>query len=223
MPLFREPFAMVPITIRFYRTNEPYGMFSNFSRHPIRVDGETWPTAEHYFQAAKFSSSEDRAQVRATRSPFAAAQMGRERHRSFRGDWEQVRDEVMSKVLRAKFRQHEDLNAVLASTTGAHLVEHTDNDSYWADGGDGRGANRLGQLLEQVRSELNPGHAPMMPPVWMEFPDIEDGDMCFRMGAGEGYVIAHNYWYGALPEMARAEYDACFPAPAYWRRSLQSK
>jgi ribA/ribD-fused uncharacterized protein len=210
---------MVPITIRFYRTNEPYGMFSNFSRHPVRVDGEMWPTAEHYFQAAKFSSSKDRTEVRGSPSPFAAAQMGRERHRSFRGDWEQVRDEVMLKVLRAKYRQHEDLNAVLASTAGAHLVEHTDNDNYWADGGDGRGANRLGLLLERVRGELNPSHPPMMAPIWMEFPDIEDGDLFFRMGPGQSYVFAYLDWYKALPENARAEYDTYFREPAYWRRS----
>ena len=36
----------------------------------------------------------------------------------------------------------------------AKLVEHTTNDSYWGDGGDGRGRNMLGQLLMQVRDEL---------------------------------------------------------------------
>jgi len=33
-------------------------------------------------------------------------------------------------------------------------VEHTDNDSYWADGGDGSGRNMLGVLLMSVRKEL---------------------------------------------------------------------
>ena len=36
----------------------------------------------------------------------------------------------------------------------AKLVEHTENDSYWGDGGDGSGRNMLGQILMQVRDEL---------------------------------------------------------------------
>ena len=34
------------------------------------------------------------------------------------------------------------------------LVEHTANDSYWGDGGDSSGQNRLGALLMQVRDEI---------------------------------------------------------------------
>ncbi len=36
----------------------------------------------------------------------------------------------------------------------AELVEHTANDAYWGDGGDGNGKNRLGSLLMKVREEL---------------------------------------------------------------------
>jgi predicted NAD-dependent protein-ADP-ribosyltransferase YbiA (DUF1768 family) len=36
--------------IHFYRTEDAYGTFSNFSRHPITIDGIEWPTTEHYFQ-----------------------------------------------------------------------------------------------------------------------------------------------------------------------------
>jgi len=34
------------------------------------------------------------------------------------------------------------------------LIEHTKNDSYWADGGDGNGKNMLGRLLELVRHSI---------------------------------------------------------------------
>jgi predicted NAD-dependent protein-ADP-ribosyltransferase YbiA (DUF1768 family) len=34
------------------------------------------------------------------------------------------------------------------------IVEHTENDRYWGDGGDGSGKNRLGQILMRVREEL---------------------------------------------------------------------
>ncbi len=40
--------------INFYSTSDDYGDFSNFAAWPIKVDGKTWPTSEHYFQAQKF-------------------------------------------------------------------------------------------------------------------------------------------------------------------------
>jgi N-glycosidase YbiA len=49
----------------------------------------------------------------------------------------------MLEALRAKFTLHEELNAILLGTGDAVLVEHTANDSYWGDGGDGSGKNRL--------------------------------------------------------------------------------
>ncbi|MFC2585604.1 MAG: NADAR domain-containing protein, partial [Corynebacterium matruchotii] len=42
----------------------------------------------------------------------------------------------------------------LLSTGDAYLIEHTKNDSYWADGGDGSGKNRLGEVLMAVRDSL---------------------------------------------------------------------
>jgi predicted NAD-dependent protein-ADP-ribosyltransferase YbiA (DUF1768 family) len=33
-------------------------------------------------------------------------------------------------------------------------LEHTAKDSYWADGGNGSGLNRLGVILMEVRSHL---------------------------------------------------------------------
>jgi N-glycosidase YbiA len=57
-------------------------------------------------------------------------------------------------IRRAKFSQHPQLQELLLGTGEAGLVEHTANDDYWADGGDGTGRNRLGVLLMQVRSEL---------------------------------------------------------------------
>jgi len=63
----------------------------------------------------------------------------------------------MLKALRAKFAQHADLSRMLLKTGDQGLIEHTPNDRYWADGGDGSGRNRLGELLMQVRDELRKG------------------------------------------------------------------
>ena len=140
--------------IAFYRTGDPYGEFSNFAAFPIEIDGQRWPTSEHYFQAQKFARQEDQNDVRRQNSPMKAARMGRDRNRPLRPDWEKIKEDVMLRALRSKFTQHAALKQLLLGTGDAELVEHSDNDRYWADGGDGSGLNRLGQLLMQVREEL---------------------------------------------------------------------
>lgn len=142
--------------IRFYRVNEPYGGFPNFSPHRIELKGRVWPTSEHYFQAQKFAGTEHEEAFRLVKSPMLAARMGRSRERPLRADWESVKDDILREALRAKFVQHPSLRSLLMSTGDADLVEHTKNDRYWADGGDGTGTNRLGRLLMELREELRP-------------------------------------------------------------------
>src|SRR5262249_24434377 len=128
--------------------------FSNFSPHPVQLKGKLWPTSEHFFQAQKFAGTEHEDAVRLAKSPMVAARMGRSRERPLRADWEAVKDQVMRETLRAKFAQHPQLKALLLKTGDSELVEHTGNDRYWADGGDGTGQNRLGELLMELRAEL---------------------------------------------------------------------
>ena len=140
--------------ICFYRPNESYGEFSNFSPHPIQLKGRVWPTSEHYFQAQKFADTDHEEAIRNAKSPTIAARMGRSRQRPLRADWELVKDDIMREVLQAKFEQHPALRSLLLRTADAELIEHTRNDGYWGDGGDGSGKNRLGQLLMELRTEL---------------------------------------------------------------------
>ena len=81
--------------ILFYGVKEEYGCFSNFSRHAIHLDGHRWPTSEHYFQAQKFAGTQHAVAVRQARTPMLAAQMGRDRKRPLRRDWESVKDGVI--------------------------------------------------------------------------------------------------------------------------------
>jgi ribA/ribD-fused uncharacterized protein len=83
-----------------------------------------------------------------------AAQMGRDRKRKLRRDWESAKVGVMREAVDAKFRQHPELGALLLGTGDAKLVEHTENDDFWGDGGDGKGKNQLGRILIAVREAL---------------------------------------------------------------------
>lgn len=140
--------------INFYSTKDEYGCFSNFSAHRVFLKDKIWKTTEHYFQAQKFAGTEHEEKVRLAHSPKEAAELGRSRKLPLRKDWEEVKDELMLEALRAKFTQHKDLKEILLDTGDAILVEHTKNDFYWADGGDGSGKNMLGILLMQLREEL---------------------------------------------------------------------
>lgn len=140
--------------IRFYRAGDPYGEFSNFASFPIEVDGVIWPTSEHYFQAQKFSDFAYREEICATISPMIAARLGRSRQHPIHPNWDAIKDDVMRRALEAKFSQHPALKALLLGTGEALLIEHTSNDHYWADGGDGTGLNKLGLLLMELRASI---------------------------------------------------------------------
>jgi len=145
--------------IRFYSVGNDFGEFSNFAPYPIRLDGRTWPTSEHYFQAMKFASRATQERIRKARSPMIAARMGRSRKLPLRRGWNSLRVRVMRQVVLAKFTQHQDLTVLLLGTGDADIVEHTSNDSYWGDGGNGSGKNWLGRILMETREEIRSARA----------------------------------------------------------------
>ena len=140
--------------INFYHVSDEYGCFSNFSPHPVVMDGKLWPTSEHYFQAQKFNDVAYQEKIRQAKTPRIAARMGRDLTKQIRLDWEAVKLSIMRDVIREKFKQHADIRQILISTGDAIIIEHTANDSYWGDGGDGSGKNMLGRILTQVRDEF---------------------------------------------------------------------
>lgn len=63
-----------------------------------------------------------------------------------------MRDAVM-----AKFTQHDELREMLLATGEAELVEHTTNDAYWGDGGDGSGKKHARSNLDGSSSQVAEG------------------------------------------------------------------
>ncbi|GAB5406136.1 MAG: NADAR family protein [Aureliella sp.] len=141
--------------IKFYSTADAYGEFSNFAAFPIRIGKRSWPTTEHYFQAMKFKDRAEQEEIRKAKSPMLAARMGRDRKRKLRRDWESAKVNVMRDAVTAKFTQHEELRQLLLSTGNAKIIEHTSNDDYWGDGGNGKGKNMLGRILMDLRTKLH--------------------------------------------------------------------
>lgn len=144
--------------IYFYTPREqPYGCFSNFSRHGIAMEGVWWPTVEHYFQAHKFAGTpfaDYAEQIHRAATPKQAAALGRSRSVPVRADWEQVKDEIMLAAVQRKFETHEALRALLLASGDEEIVENAPGDYYWGCGADGSGQNKLGKTLMAVRAHL---------------------------------------------------------------------
>ncbi len=144
------------MTVYFYTPHEePYGCFSNFSRHGVEMDGVWWPTVEHYFQAQKFAGTPyDVAQIQKASTPKQAADMGRSRKLPLRPDWEQVKGKVMFKVVLRKFETHKEPRILLLNSGEEEIVENAPGDYYWGCGADGSGQNKLGTILMEIRNVL---------------------------------------------------------------------
>lgn len=139
--------------IYFYSKTMAFWGLSNFSPPGVEVEGEFWPTVEHFFQAQKFNDPEVRERIRRTPTPKEARALGQSRSFVIRPDWDTVREDVMLKALRLKFSVPKARDLLLSTGTRT-LIESSPFDYFWACGQDGTGQNRLGQLLMLVRKEL---------------------------------------------------------------------
>ena len=114
----------------------------------------TYPTVEHYFQASKALDRDAHDRIANYPTPHDAKRAGR--RAALRPDWEEVKEDVMTTALRAKFSA-EPLRSKLLATGQRPIIEESRPDpgrGARRDGERWHGANRLGILLMQVRDEL---------------------------------------------------------------------
>ena len=142
-------------SIEFSSYSATYNEFSNFYSSPFTLKDKQWPTVEHYFQAQKFPGDKELQQrIRTADTPAIAKKLGRTRSPHFRADWEDVKETIMMEGLKAKFTQNPALASLLKSTGTTPLKEKAFWDSFWGTGRNGKGKNRMGALLEQLREEI---------------------------------------------------------------------
>jgi hypothetical protein len=145
------------MTIYFYKADDSYGCFSNFSLHEIHIQNLDWPTVEHYYQAQKLVGTRDHyliETIRASETAMDATKIGRHPSRSLRDDWENVKIPVMREAVFIKFLTHLDIQQVLLETGDRELVEDSPVDYYWGCGKDKTGLNHLGKILMSVRQQI---------------------------------------------------------------------
>ncbi len=145
------------MTIYFYKADQPYGCFSNFSRHPIYLDSEHWPTVEHYYQSRKFVGTkfaELIPKIQLATTPEEAAAIGRQPEHIPHPQWSEQKCGVMYTAVQQKFLAHFELQLILLNTGTQKIVEDSPVDYFWGCGGDRSGTNHLGRILMRIRAEL---------------------------------------------------------------------
>lgn len=137
-----------------------YAFLCNFHECPkgVLFDGMMFPTSEHAFAAAKTTSHEQRQMICNASSPGVAKRLGRQV--DLRHDWEEIKTEVMKQIVMNKFSRDKHLRLALLQTGDMELIEgNTWGDTIWGKV-NGRGQNRLGKILMEVRTELRAAIVP---------------------------------------------------------------
>lgn len=128
-----------------------YAFLSNFYIHPITYKGISFKTNEHAYQAAKAKDAVGVKDILNCQTPGAAKKRGR--RILMRSDWEIIKDRVMLDINRIKF-QDKRLQSMLIDTYPSILIEKNYwKDEYWGVC-NGKGLNKLGVILMNIRSEL---------------------------------------------------------------------
>ena len=133
-----------------------YRFLSNFYTSRIVLGAKEYPTVEHAYQAWKTLDPEWFERIRTAGTPGKAKRLGRQAPR--RQDWESVKVEVMRMLLRIKFARGTPLAERLLATVDKGIdeqliEENTWDDTFWGVC-EGIGANRLGELLMEIREDL---------------------------------------------------------------------
>ena len=141
--------------------------FSQWYDAPFVVDGQRYPTAEHFMMAEKaslFGDQATKAQVLLARNPGAAKALGRQVVGFDEAVWAQHRFAIVVRANEAKFTQNAELLQFLKQTNDRILVEASPVDSVWGIGlaqdddkvrnpNQWQGLNLLGFALMQVRHD----------------------------------------------------------------------
>ena len=140
--------------------SDPQDPLSAGSEYPFELDGRTWPSVEHYYQAMKFEDPALCEQIGSAADAAAAAALAHRYRRRVRGDWAQLRRVMMTRAFYIKCRSYPVVAERLLATGTRPIVENSQYDYFWGCGRDLRGHNYYGRMLMDVREKLRELQAP---------------------------------------------------------------
>lgn len=142
-----------PERVFFYE--QDFYVLSNFSSFSVEWCGHRFPTAEHVYHWIKFSAHDVIQQLICDAPSAHLSFKIAERNKDLRRpDWDDVKIDIMRRILRAKVRQHEYVYRKLLATGNRELIENSWRDDFWGWGPNRDGQNMLGKLWMEIRTEL---------------------------------------------------------------------
>lgn len=149
--------------ISIYEPIGEFGILSNFAEVTIVHDGESWLTVEHFYQANKFLSDDQKTLIRNAVNGREAKRLAwsESLHQAVRADWDAVRVGVMRQAMLLKFQQSQAARRALLATWPLPIIESSPVDDFWGVGENGDGINWSGMLLEEIRALLGDAHSPV--------------------------------------------------------------
>lgn len=148
---YGSPMSEKKLVIESFTIASGYPFLSNFYPSTIYVEGKSYKTVEHAYQAHKTLDESNRDLIRRASSPAEAKKLGRAI--VLRPDWDAVKIDLMRSFIRKKF-ENPFLEPLLINTSDAELIYgNTWNDTYWGVCR-GTGLNWLGKILMEVRKEI---------------------------------------------------------------------
>ena len=141
--------------------------FSNMAEYPIQIESITYPTVEHYFQWQKAHEFDKEMEEKILKTPSAKAvkALGKKVKNFVKELWDDKRDELMARGVKAKFVQHPELQKRLMETADKKIGFANARDTYWSIGtsvdteksktpSKWKGQNKLGKILMMLREEF---------------------------------------------------------------------
>ncbi len=164
----KEPLVALPDILYFFSKEPENKELSNFYETNFKIDGVEYKSAEHAFEAIKaktFGDDESFAKILKAKSAQSAKSFGNKVKDFKEETWNEKQDEVMKSVVRAKFTQNLELRKKLLDTEDKLLANADSRDKYWGIGTSAntsiakdpkkwKGENKLGKMLEELRTQM---------------------------------------------------------------------
>ena len=145
--------------VTIHKVKDEWGIFCNFARTPIVIDGITFRNSEQLFQLMKFQDAEAIIDVYSANNPKMTTKKWEKTHR--RSDWGKMVLDAMKFCLVKKYEQSESFREKLKASAGKHIVE--DQSTFTKKNPDAWGVKRhddhfvgpnlLGRLLMELRDK----------------------------------------------------------------------
>jgi ribA/ribD-fused uncharacterized protein len=141
-------------TVYFF--SHAFDPLNNWSANAVSIWGETFPNVEHGYHYKKFIETvpEVAKEILVAPSPWAAMQVERKYKEKRRSDWQEVKVDIMTELIRAKVSQNQDVKECLLKTGSKKIIENSPWDKFWGVGEDKSGLNKMGEILMKVREEI---------------------------------------------------------------------